>query len=129
MLEGFVRLPILSGSSFISVTNNGINFNGNVVFHMQKAEYVSLLLNSKEKKIAVQKCNKDDEDKIPFFREGTNWKNGVRFNNREIQQIIAMIMGWDLEKFNYRADGIYLDDEQAMVFDLSAARKFPKRNK
>ena len=129
MLEGFVKLPILSGSSFVSVTSNEINFNGNVVFHMKKAEYVSLLLNSKEKKIAIQKCDKDDEDKIQFFREGTNWKNGVRFNNRDIQQMIAMMMGWDLEKFNYRADGIYVDDEHAMVFDLNTARKFLKKNR
>ena len=31
MLEGFLEVPILQGSSFMSITVNGINFNKNVV--------------------------------------------------------------------------------------------------
>lgn len=49
MLEGFTKIPVLSGSSFISVTNNGINFNGNVVFHLQRTKFVVFFLNSNEK--------------------------------------------------------------------------------
>lgn len=129
MLEGFKKLPIMSGSSFVSITNNGLNFNGNVVVHMQNAKNVILLMNEKEKQIAIQKCDEQTEDKITFFRNKSNRTNGVRFNNREIQQTIAKMMNWNLEQFNYRADGLYLDEEEAMIFDLNKARKFPKRRK
>ena len=67
MLEGFTKIPVLSGSSFMSVTNNGINFNGNVVFHLQRTKFVVFFLNSNEKQIAIQKCDESDEDKAPFF--------------------------------------------------------------
>ena len=129
MLNGFTKVPILQGNSFVSITNNGINFNGNVVFHMQKTKYVIFLLNANEQQIAIQECGDDEEDKISFFRDGTNWKNGVRINNRELQQIIARMMSWDLDKYNYRADGVYSGNDHAMIFDLKNARTFNKRRK
>ena len=129
MLDGFKKVQILQGNSFVSVTNNGINFNGNVVFHMQKTKYVTFLLNTDEKQIAIQKCDDKEEDKISFFRDGSNWKNGVRINNRELQQTITRMMNWDLDAYNYRADGIYSDNDDAMIFDLKNARKFNKRRK
>lgn len=36
MLEGFAKIPFLSRSSFMTITCDGIKFNGKVVFHMQK---------------------------------------------------------------------------------------------
>ena len=127
MLEGFVKIPLLSGSSFLSVTSNGLNFNNNVVYRMNKAKYIVLLLNEDKKQLAIQKCDENTEDKISFFRDEKNLKNGVRFNNRETQIMIAQMMNWNLEQYNYRVDGIYYEKEQAMIFDLNMARKFKKR--
>lgn len=128
MLEGFVEIPILIGSSFLSVTDNGLNFNKNVVKHMNKAEFIKIFFNANKKQIAIQKCEKGTENSIPFYRDEKNLQTGVRFNNREIQQMIAANMDWNLQEFNYRADG-FLSDENTMIFDLKSARKFPKRNK
>lgn len=128
MLEGFVEIPILVGSSFLSVTDNGLNFNKNVVKHMNKAGFIKILRNSNKKQIAIQKCESNVENSIPFYRNEKNLQTGVRFNNREIQQMIASMMNWNLQEFNYRADG-FLSDESTMIFDLNSARKFPKRNK
>ena len=129
MLEGFKRLPALSGSSFVSITNTGINFNANVVFHMDKAEYIIVLLNEETKQLAIQKSNKGDEDAIQFCRKPSKWKNGVRYNNRETQQIISKMMGWDLENYIYRASGFIDKEESAMIFDLSGAKKFNRRQR
>lgn len=129
MLNGFTKIPILQGNSFVSITNSGINFNGNVVFHMQKTRYITFLLNANNQQIAIQECDDKEEGKILFLRDGANWKNGVRINNRELQQMIARMMGWDLDKYIYRADGIYSDDDHAMIFDLKSARIFNKRRK
>lgn len=129
MLEGFVQIPILPGSSFLSVTENGLNFNKNVVKHMNKAESVILLCNSNKKQIAIQKCDKGTENSIPFYRNEKNLTTGVRFNNREIQQMIAAMMNWNLQEFNYRADGFITNDRSTMIFNLNSARKFIKRDK
>lgn len=129
MLEGFKRLPALSGSSFVSITNNGINFNANVVFHMDKAEYIIVLLNEETKQLAIQKSNKGDEDAIQFCRKPSKWKNGVRYNSRETQQIIAKMMGWDLENYIYRVTGFFNDEEGAMIFNLLDAKTFNRRRR
>ena len=129
MLEGFVKVPVLRGSSFLSITANGLNFSGMSVFHMQKANYVNLFLNEETKKIAIQKCNKNAEDAIPFFRTDKNLKSGVRFNNAEIQRMINELMGWDVSTFNYKVDGFLDEEEQAMIFDLNAARKTRKNKR
>lgn len=129
MLEGFVKVPIFNRSSILSITENGLNFNGTVVFHMQKANFINLFLNSNEKQVAIIECDKNTQDRIPFYRDEKSLKNGVRFNNREIQQMISRIMEWDLTKFNYRVDGYFIAEEKAMIFDLKTARKFQKKNK
>lgn len=129
MLEGFVEVPILQGSSFLSVTDNGLNFNKNVVKHMQRAESVKIFCNSSKKQIAIKKCNKNAENSIPFYRNEKNLINGVRFNNREVQQMIATMMDWNLSEYNYRVDGFLVDDNETMVFNLNCARKFLKKNK
>ena len=129
MLEGFVEVPILQGSSFLSVTDNGLNFNKNVVKHMQRAESIKIFCNSSKKQIAIKKCGKGEENSIPFYRDEKNLTNGVRFNNREVQQMIATMMDWNLSEYNYRADGFLADDGETMIFNLNCARKFFKKNK
>ena len=129
LLEGFVEVPILQGSSFLSVTENGLNFNKNVVKHMQRAEYIVLLCNSDKKQLAIIKCDKNRENAIPFYRDEKNLKTGVRFNNREVQQMIATMMNWDLQTFNYRVDGFMASDRRTMIFNLNSARVLNKRAK
>ena len=129
MLDGFVEIPILQGSSFMSVTDNGLNFNKNVVKHMQRAERIRLLCNVNKKQIAIQKCDSGNENSIPFYRDEKNLQNGVRFNNREVQQMIATMMDWDLSQYNYRVDGFLSADNRTIIFNLNNARKFDKKKK
>lgn len=129
MLEGFVEITILQGSSFMSVTDNGLNFNKNVVKHLREAESIKIFCNSSKKQIAIQKCDNNAENSISFCRDEKNLKTGVRFNNREIQQMIAMMMSWNLSEYNYKADGFLADDGETMIFDLNSARKFSKKGK
>lgn len=129
MLEGFLEVPILQGSSFMSITDNGINFNKNVVKHLQGAERIIILCNSDKKQIAIQKCDKKRENSIPFYRNEKNFVIGVRFNNREVLQMIVSMMNWNLKEFNYRADGFLTEDRNTMIFDLNNARKFSKKKK
>lgn len=129
MLEGFTKIPLSkSRIPILSVTSNGLNFNGNVLSQMQKASYINFLVNEDKKQIAIQKCNELDEDKIRFFRQ-SKYENGVRINYREIQQIISRMISWDWEHYNYRVDGVYIANENAMIFDLKFARKSVKRNR
>ena len=113
----------------MSVTNDGINFNKNVVARMGKAPYVVFLLNTVEKKAAIQKCEGDDPDALAFCQQARHEKTGVRINLRDVQQTIASMMDWDLSRYNYRIDGAYLREENAMIFDLEEARRFDRKSK
>ena len=67
--------------------------------------------------------------KIQFCRDEKNFINGVRFNNREVVQMIVSMMDWNLKEFNYRVDGFMTEDRNSMIFDLNSARNFLKKDK
>lgn len=128
MLDGFSPIPVFTGSAFLSVTDNGINFNKNVLLRMNKPEYVVLLLNREKKQLAIQECCKENTNSVQFYKPSTDIKYGVRFNNRDIENTIAAMMNWNLKESNYRIDGVYLENEHAMLFDLNRFRQFAKKN-
>ena len=129
MLEGFKKFSFLRGGTFVSISKNGINFNKNIVAKMQKARFVVLLINESQGQFAIQAAKDFVADSIPFFRREANLINGMRFYNRDVLQVLAKMMNWNLEKFIYRADGVYIEKEKAMIFDLNTARKFKSRGK
>lgn len=128
MLEGFSKISLMSGAAFMSITDNGTSFNKNVVAKMNRPTHICLMFNEKERKLAIQACDEEDHDAIPFLKKNGNAKNGVRFNNRELQSNLAEMMEWDISSYNYRMDGVYDSTERAMIFDLNEARKLPKKN-
>ena len=130
MLEGFEKIAIFSGRSYLSVTNNGLTFNKNAIQQLGTPKRIVFLLNPTQKKLAVQVCDDiSDDDSIVFCQEGKTYENGLRINNRGLQLKLANMMGWDLEEKNYRIDGTYFDEDSAMIFDMNLARAFNKRNK
>lgn len=113
----------------MTVTNKGIKFNGNVVYRIQKAEFVRLFLNLKTKQVAIQKCREQDDYSVLFLTrdKNWNWRNGVQLNNQLLKQKIRDFMDWDLENYNYRAYGFFSEEDNAVIFDLKSARKLHRR--
>ena len=81
MLKGFVKLSIRRGGAFLSISDNGLNFNVNIVACMQNAKNVVLLLNANKKQFAIQKCDESDRDKITFYRNERSLQTGERLLN------------------------------------------------
>lgn len=127
MLTGFTRYDLSEGEPTMSITANGTSLNEEVSKMLGRPERAELLIDEKGKRIAVVPCGKDAKGTINFGGD-RKLSNGIRFNNRGFQSKIATLMGWDLSVDNYRISGIYLDEDQAMVFDLNKARRFKKRN-
>ena len=128
MLEGFERIQLTNGRTFVSITDSGINFNCNVVIKMKSAEYIMFLINKSSKIFAIKSCSKSDQDATRFVKETTNVKNGIRYNNHDLIFEIASIMDWNLSTSKYRIDGKYIPEENAMLFDLNTARTFAKKS-
>ncbi len=129
MLEGFKQIQIVQGSAFLSVTNNGLGFNKNIIVKMDKPRFVAFFLNKEKKQLAIQKSDEQDDYAIKFYDESMDIKNGIRCHNRDLEHTIESLMCWDLSTYNYRIDGYYMENESAMLFDLQAARVFNKKSR
>lgn len=121
MLEGFKRYDITVGTISVSITDNGISFSKAAIVRMGKPEYVIFMIDEENKRIAIQKSEKDEEGAIKFYSE----KNviSVRWNNKELLKTISQMMDWQLTGNIYRADGDYISSEVAIIFDLKKAEK------
>ena len=113
----------------MSVSNNGISFNKNVVIKMNRPEIVRLLMNEEQLQFAIQATTDNDDSTISFYNDNIDIRNGIRTHNRDLENTLAQLMEWDLDSFVYRVDGVYLEKENAMLFELKKARTFPKRNR
>ena len=124
MLEGFKAFNFNEGSLFISVTKNGITFNKNAIVKLNYPNYVCFLINSEEKKVAIQVSSKDTENATGFCSEEKKNKKvlSVRWNSRDLINSIKGITGWELETSGYRIEGKFYPEDDAIVFDLNNAK-------
>lgn len=128
-LSGFKKLEIIAGEPFMSITDHATAFNQNAVIKLGCPEKVCLLFNYETKQLAIQPSDKDDTTAIPFMKPGRDAAKGARFNSKDLQYSLARQMGWDIDRYIYRINGAYYEENNVMVFDLTTATKSPKRSR
>lgn len=121
MLEGFAAFDFSEGVPYASFTQNGVTFNKAVTLKLGEPEYARFLINAGAKKVAVQACDADAKNATVFYRPKASGALSVRWNARDLLNTLERIMEWNLKENGYRADGILLREEHAIVFDLSKA--------
>ena len=120
-LEGFSAFDFSEGVPHVSFTQNGVTFNKAVTLKLGEPEYARFLINADTKQVAVQACGADEKNATAFYRPKANGVLSVRWNARDLLNTLERLMGWNLKADSYRADGVLLKDERAIVFDLSNA--------
>ena len=120
-LSGFKSFNFNEGVSYVSVTSNGVTFNRSVLLKLGCPEYVVLLINEETKQIAVQVCDENTTNAVPFFKEKKDGVLSVRWNARDLLNNLSAMMDWDLSKQSYSIEGVLLKDENAILFDFSKA--------
>ena len=121
MLDGFKQYNMSVGKSSVSITENGVSFSKTCVLKMEKCQYVRFFIDETNKRIAIQKAQKDDDGSIAFYN---NQKIiSVRWNNKELLKTIAKMMELEFKGNVFRVDGDYVAEEEAMIFDLKEAEK------
>lgn len=122
MLEGFKKYDMAVGTSAVSITEHGVAFSKACIVRLGKPEYVELLIDYSNKQIAVKVASKDTEGAFPFYNPNKKVVS-VRWNNKDLLNEIINLMGWELKDTIYRANGEYIPEEKATVFDLKTAVK------
>lgn len=121
VLEGFSAFDFSEGVPYASFTQNGITFNKSVTLKLGEPEYARFLINADTKQVAVQACEAGEKNATVFYRPKASGALSVRWNARDLLNTLERIMGWNFKEVSYRADGILLENERAIVFDLSKA--------
>lgn len=114
-LNTFETVRFSSGNAFITLSINSIIFNREVVNGLGRPKFVKLLMNEKEKCIAIKATPGFDDDKIEFVKD--NDSINVHWNNREF---VRKLKSWAnaSEKSLLRIHGEYIARENAFVFDF-----------
>ena len=121
VLEGFSAFDFSEGVPYASFTQNGITFNKSVSLKLGEPEYAKFLINADTKQVAVQACEAGEKNATVFYRPKASGALSVRWNVRDLLNTLERIMGWNFKEVSYRADGILLENERAIVFDLAKA--------
>ena len=121
VLEGFSAFDFSEGVPYASFTQNGITFNKSVTLKLGEPEYAKFLINADTKQVAVQACEAGEKNATVFYRPKASGALSVCWNVRDLLNTLERIMGWNFKEVSYRADGILLENERAIVFDLAKA--------
>lgn len=118
-LAGFKKFNLSTGTSSISITQNGVAFSKTAVLRMNKASFVCVYIDEGGKRFAIQEATENDESATRFYN---NQKViAVRWNNKELLKTIQKMMNWELKNNIYRVEGDYDSKERALIFDLNNA--------
>ena len=120
-LEHFRSFNFSEGLAYASITNNGVTFNKSVVLKLGCPDFVKLLIDDDGKQIAIQCCAEDEENAVAFYKQRSSDVISVRWNSRDLLNCLSEMMDWDLKKMSHRVEGKLLQEERAMLFDLSMA--------
>jgi hypothetical protein len=108
--------------SVATVGGNALKFNRQTAEELQYAPFVQILLNTKDKQFAIRVCKEDAPKAVPFSKEEGVQKYAIRVTAPAIVSMIQKMAGWD-SKENWNIRGVFLDDEEAIVYDCNAAQK------
>lgn len=122
MLENFEVFQTTSSGAVVSFTKNGVTFNKVSAEKMNKAQYVTLLINKATGQFALKQCTQNDLNAMPFAAATRPKNPSIRWNNKDFLRIVCDYTGWDLNSCKgYKVVGEYLRTDKALLFDLNKA--------
>lgn len=131
ILEGFevINLVHPKGNSVMTVTSSTMKFNKATAIELDYAPYIRVLVNAKDKKIAIQPCSDKDSNAVPFSNEEGKQTYAISVKVPAIQLEFRRMLSFesDGEKVSYSFDGTLYAEEKVIIYDLSKAE--PSKNK
>lgn len=121
ILSSFTPFNFNEGVPYASITINGISFNKSVMLKLNCPEYVVLLIDYATKRIAIQCCASTYPNAVPFYKKEKGNATWIRWNGKDLLNTLQVMMGWDLNNASYKVDGVFLKEENAVLFDLNKA--------
>ena len=118
ILDNFKKVNLNSNGPSVSISSYGLTFNKTVVDTMSLPNYVVLLLDEENKRLAIQ--SSENSEDIPFCINKSNRVN-ARINNKEFARKLFKMMDWDISNGSYRVPGTWYPNEKVYIFDIKDA--------
>lgn len=124
MLEKFTVIDLIKtrSASVATITGSIIKFNNQTAAELHFAPFVQFLVSVKDKQFAIRACKEDAPNSVRFSKPENEQKYQIKISSAAIVDMIRKMAGWSAED-NWNIPGIYFADEEALVYDLSAAYK------
>lgn len=113
----------------ITFNNEKISVNSACINKLSDAEYVQILVNPTEKKLAVKPCSEDKKDSFCWVSRTSNGKRKPKIITCKVFFAkVINLMGWD-PYYRYKILGklIRTSSETLFVFDLTSAETYLKK--
>ena len=124
ILEKFTVIDLIKtrSASVASVSKNVLRFNTPTAAELHHASHIQVLINPKDKQFAIRACKEDAPNAIPFSKPAGEQIHRISIRSATVVDIIRKIANWSPEE-NWNIPGVYFADDNALVYDISAAVK------
>lgn len=124
ILEKFTVVDLIKtrSASVATITGNSLKFNIQTAGELEYTPYIQVLINPKDKQFAIRTCKEDAPNAISFSKPEGEQKYQIKISAAAVVNMIRKMAGWSAED-NWNIPGIYFAEENALVYDVSAAYK------
>lgn len=122
ILENFTVIDLIKtrSASIAAITDRAIKFNRQTAEELRYPAYVQLLINHKNKQLAIRTCKQDAPNAVPFSKPEGEQRYSIKISSVAVADMIRKMAGWRAED-NWNIPGVYFADEEAIVYDVAAA--------
>lgn len=117
-----VDLVRTRSASVVNITGNILKFNRPTAEELYYAPYIQVLINPKGKQFAIRICKEDAPNALPFSKPESEQKTPIKISTSAVVDMIRKMAEWSAED-SWNIPGIYLADENAILYDVSTAVK------
>ena len=124
ILEKFTVVDLIKtrSASVATITGNILKFNPQTASELYYAPYIQVLINPKDKQFAIRSCREDAPNAVAFSKPEDDQKYQIKISAAAVADMIRKMANWSAED-NWNVPGVYFAEDNALVYDVSAAYK------
>ena len=124
ILEKFTVVDLIKtrSASVVTITGNVLKFNIQTAGELHFAPYIQVLINPKEKQFAIRSCKEDAQNAVAFSKAEGEQKYAIKISVSAVVDMIRKMANWSAGD-SWNVPGVYFAEDNALVYDVSAAYK------
>ena len=114
----------------VTIRKDSITFNTACINGLEDAVYIQILINRKDHRLAIRKCEEDDKDSVRWCISKNDKRKSRKITGREFSSRVYQLMDWS-DKCRYKILGhrITYNGEVLYVFELDFQDIFFEKKK